>query len=196
MARLLLAARTAASFAVALLAGGAALGTPVVGLDASSAEHGPPGRVEVSMATPAPVTLETPRMAPGDTAVLTLNVVVPSGGPVVALTTEAEPSSLLDQDPVDGLRLEIERCSGPWQAMPGGNRPRYGCPGRSFPVLAQQPVVLSNVALPNLDAGQAEQHLLLSLTLPESAGNDFQGLSSTIHYTFTASEQPLAAGAG
>ena len=51
---------------------------------------------------------------------------------------------------------------------------------------------MSNVPLSNLagEGGRTKQHLLVSLTLPESAGDEFQGLSSVFEYVFAASWSP------
>jgi hypothetical protein len=121
---------------------------------------------------------------PGETAAAAVDLVVNTGASTVTLTTMAASSSLLDQDPVNGLRLGIDRCSVPWEA--GATRVRYRCPGRSVSVLAPRRILASSLPLSNLDAvaDGGTQHLLISLTLPESAGNEFQGLSSTIEYAF------------
>ena len=43
-----------------------------------------------------------------------------------------------------------------------------------------------------LAAGRSD-NLLVRVTLPESAGNDVQGLSSVIGYTFTGTQRAAAA---
>jgi hypothetical protein len=123
---------------------------------------------------------------PGETAAAAVDLVVNTGASTVTLTTMAASSSLLDQDPVNGLRLGIDRCSVPWEAVPGATRVRYRCPGRSVSVLVPRRILASSLPLSNLDAvaDGGTQHLLISLTLAESAGNEFQGLSSTIEYAF------------
>lgn len=166
--------------------------THVIRLDTNSANHVSRGRITVSLAAPdtaAGVSLDSPGLVSGETAATVVDLVnTSSRRSTVALTTIATSSSLLDQDPVNGLQLAIDRCSAPWEPVPGATRPGYRCPGRTVSVLVRRPVLVSNLALSNLDAGDqgGKQHLCLSLTLPESAGNEFQGLSSTIQYRFTA----------
>jgi predicted ribosomally synthesized peptide with SipW-like signal peptide len=100
------------------------------------------------------------------------------------LTTSASPSSALDTDTTDGLQLAIDKCSAAWTES--GPPYTYTCSGSTSTVLASRPVVGSNVALSNLTltAGSTD-HLRVTVSLPSSAGNTLQNLSSTIGYTFT-----------
>ena len=100
------------------------------------------------------------------------------------LTTSASPSSALDTDTTDGLHLAIDKCSVAWTES--GPPYTYTCGGSVSTVLASQPLIGSNVALSNLTltAGTTD-HLRVTVTLPSTAGNAFQNLSSTIGYTFT-----------
>jgi spore coat-associated protein N len=100
------------------------------------------------------------------------------------LTTSASPSSTLDTDTTDGLQLAIDKCSVAWTES--GPPYTYTCGGSVTPVLASRPHIGSNVALSNLTltAGTTD-HLRVTVTLPSTAGNAFQNLSSTVGYTFT-----------
>ena len=100
------------------------------------------------------------------------------------LTTSASTSSALDTDTTDGLRLAIDKCSVAWTES--GPPYTYTCGGSVSTVLASQPLIGSNVALSNLTltAGTTD-HLRVTVTLPSTAGNAFQNLSSTVGYTFT-----------
>jgi spore coat-associated protein N len=100
------------------------------------------------------------------------------------LTTSASPSSALDTDTADGLHLAIDKCSVAWTES--GPPYTYTCGGSVSTVLASQPLIGSNVALSNLTltAGTTD-HLRVTVTLPSTAGNAFQNLSSTVGYTFT-----------
>jgi spore coat-associated protein N len=100
------------------------------------------------------------------------------------LTTSASPSSALDTDTTDGLHLAIDKCSVAWTES--GPPYTYTCGGSTSTVLASQPLIGSNVALSNLTltAGTTD-HLRVTVTLPSTAGNAFQNLSSTVGYTFT-----------
>jgi len=102
----------------------------------------------------------------------------------VTLTTSASPSSALDTDATDGLHVAIDKCSVAWTES--GPPYTYTCGGSTSTVLASSPVIGSNVALSNLTltAGSTD-HLRVTVTLPSTAGNSLQNLSSTIAYTFT-----------
>jgi predicted ribosomally synthesized peptide with SipW-like signal peptide len=100
------------------------------------------------------------------------------------LTTNATTSSALDTDTTAGLHMAIDKCSVAWTES--GPPYTYTCSGTTSSVLASAPVVGSNLALSNLTltAGSTD-HLRVTVTLPGTAGNSFENLSSTIAYTFT-----------
>ena len=109
----------------------------------------------------------------------------------LALTTSASPSSLLDSDGTNGLQMVIDRCADAWTE--GGTAPAYTytCPSGATTIVSSRPVIGSNISLAGLSALTAGQgdHLRVTLTLPSSAGNTFQGLSSTISYAFTGTQR-------
>ena len=100
------------------------------------------------------------------------------------LTTNATSSSGLDTDATDGLHITIDKCSQAWTES--GPPYTYTCGGSTSTVLASSPVIGTNMALANLTltAGSTD-HLRVTVTLPSTAGNSLQNLSSTIAYTFT-----------
>jgi predicted ribosomally synthesized peptide with SipW-like signal peptide len=100
------------------------------------------------------------------------------------LTTNASTSSGLDTDATDGLQVAIDKCSVAWTES--GPPYTYTCGGTPSAVLASRPLIGSNIALLNLTltAGTTD-HLRVTVTLPSTAGNTLQNLSSTVGYTFT-----------
>jgi spore coat-associated protein N len=100
------------------------------------------------------------------------------------LTTNVSASSGLDTDVTDGLQVAIDKCSVAWTES--GPPYTYTCGGATSAVLASRPLIGSNLALSNLTltAGTTD-HLRVTVTLPSTAGNTFQNLSSTVGYTFT-----------
>ena len=100
------------------------------------------------------------------------------------LTTNATTSSALDTDTTDGLHMAIDKCSVAWTES--GPPYTYTCSGTTSSVLVSAPLIGSNLALSNLTltAGSTD-HLRVTVTLPGTAGNSFENLSSTIAYTFT-----------
>jgi len=109
----------------------------------------------------------------------------------VTLTSSATVSSLLDTDATDGLQMVVERCSVPWTEAGVSPAFTYTCGGTTATVLASRAVIGSNVALSNLTVttAGATDHLRLTLTLPATAGNALQGLSSTVSYGFTGTQR-------
>ena len=109
----------------------------------------------------------------------------------VTLTTTATASSLLDTDATNGLQMVIDRCSVAWTESGTSPAFTYSCSGTTSTVLASRAVIGSSIALSNLTTTTAgnTDHLHLTLTFPSAAGNTFQGLSSTIQYSFTGTQR-------
>ena len=106
---------------------------------------------------------------------------------VTLTTTAPAPATVLTTDAVNGLQLTIDACSVPWT----GTAAPYACTGTLTPVLAKVPVVGSNLPLSNLTsltAGKTD-NLRVSATLPTTAGDAFQGQTSTVGFSFTATQR-------
>ncbi|MBC7593510.1 MAG: hypothetical protein H7288_06170 [Kineosporiaceae bacterium] len=155
-------------------------GTVVVNLGATGAKT---NRLNINATT----------IAPGDTIQRTVDI-VGSGSLALAsqtLTTTATTSSLLDTDTTNGLQMVVDKCSVPWTE--GGVNPAftYTCGGSITSVIASRPVVGSNLAMSNmtLGAGGGTDNIRVTLTLPTTAGNTFQGINSTINLAFTETQR-------
>jgi spore coat-associated protein N len=109
------------------------------------------------------------------------------------LTTNATASSLLDTDAVNGLQMVINKCSVAWTES-GGPAYTYTCGGTTSSVLASVPVIGSNLALSNITTtANTDNFLVVTLTEPSGAGNTLQNQSSTIQFTFTATQRAAQA---
>ena len=134
-------------------------------------------------------------VAPGDS--LQRAVTITNTGSVdmldtVTLTSNAKTSSLLDTDTTDGLQIAIDKCSEAWKESSAPYT--YTCSGTTTSVLASTPVIGASMALKNIDAtAGTENNLRATLTLPSTAGNTFQGLSSTIDFTFNGQQRTAVA---
>ena len=137
-------------------------------------------------------------LVPGDTVQRAIDLISTSStGDIgaITLTSTATTSSLLDTpSTTDSLHMQIDNCSSPWSKT--GTAPAfvYTCdgPATTSVVLASRAVLASAAALGNLSivGGPAgTDHLLLTLTLPSGAGNTYQTQSSTILYTFNATQR-------
>lgn len=132
-------------------------------------------------------------IAPGDTIERSVNLTNSGsiGLSAITLSTVASPSSILDTDGTNGLQMKIESCSVAW--VEGGTAPAYTytCPGTVSTVLATRPVIGSALALSGLASVNpaASDQLRVTVSLPTSADNSFQGKSSGIQYTFTGTQR-------
>ena len=109
----------------------------------------------------------------------------------ITLTTSASPSSLLDTDATDGLQMVLQRCTVAWTESGTSPNFTYACTGgTTSTVLASRAIVGSTIALSNLTstAITTTDRLLLTVSFPVAAGNTFQGLSSTVSFTFTGNQ--------
>ena len=194
-----LGAKVAASFAVVGVASAVAgLGTFATFTSSTSASNSvATGTVVIALGATGASTnrlnINASTVAAGDT--MQRSVTLSNTGTIdlsgVTLTTTASPSSLLDTDATDGLQMVIEKCSVAWTE--GGSAPgyTYTCGGSTTTVLASRAVIGATLALSSLaslTAGGAD-NLRITLTLPSTAGNTFQGLSSTVAYAFAATQR-------
>jgi hypothetical protein len=109
----------------------------------------------------------------------------------ITLTTAATPSSKLDTDAVNGLQLTVDACSVPWTEAGTSPAFTYTCSGTVTQVLAPRAVVGANMALAGLNSvtSAAADNLRVTVTLPAAADNSFQGLSSTVGFSFTGTQR-------
>jgi hypothetical protein len=141
------------------------------------------------------LTVNATAVAPGDTIQRSFDLTNSGSLDLAAaptLTTTASPSSLLDTDATNGLQMTIDKCSVAWTEAGTSPAFTYTCSGTTTSVLASRAVIGSAITLSNLStlvtAGTTER-LRLTLTLPSTAGNTFQGLSSTLTYAFNATQR-------
>lgn len=104
----------------------------------------------------------------------------------ITLTTSASPSSLLDTDTTNGLQMVVQACSQAWTESGTSPNFSYTCGGTTTSVLTTRAIIGSSIALSNMTATaiNTTDHLLLTVTLPVSADDTFQGLSSTLSFSF------------
>jgi len=132
-------------------------------------------------------------VAPGDTMQRSFDLIDQGSLNLasITLTTTATASSLLDTDATNGLQMVIDRCSVAWTEAGTAPAYTYTCSGTTSSVLASRAVIGSNLALSNLGAltAGATDHLRMTLTLPASADNTFQNLTSTLQFGFTGTQR-------
>ncbi len=131
-------------------------------------------------------------IVPGDTMQRSADISVSGTSDIgsIKLTTTASPSTLLDTDTTDGLHIAIDKCSSAWTEAGTSPAFTYTCGGTTTTVLSSQAVIGANISLPGVSTtAGSTTHLRVTLTLPATAGNTFEGLSSTITCAFTGSQR-------
>ena len=148
------------------------------------------GTVSIDLAAPAS-SIEFPDVAggwnPGDRGFLPLDLVNTGSSDLssVTLAVTAPVSSKLVTDTTNGLQISIDSCDQAW-ATDGGH---YSCPG-TLTHHHSGPVVLAEqlAGLESLSAG-GRDHLLATVTLPQSADNSFMGARSVLAFSFTGTQR-------
>lgn len=127
-------------------------------------------------------------LLPGDSVekFVTLSNTGDSDFNAMTLTTTATAGSLLTSDVQNGLQLTIEACSTDWVTVANGPDT---CAG-SKTVVATTPVLGTKVltAPASLTATKSD-HLKITTSLPTSATDAFQGLTSTVNFKFDATQR-------
>ena len=145
------------------------------------------GTVSIDLAQPAaPIPVVTTGLLPGDSIARTLTLVNDGNSPLssVALGVSTTNPSVLTTDPVNGLQLTLKACSVAWTQA--GTAPLYTCAGTER-ALTTGGAAIGNRTLEapaSLTPGGTD-HLLLTLSLPATADNTFQGKTSTLALTFS-----------
>ncbi len=107
----------------------------------------------------------------------------------LSLNSVATASSVLDTDKVNGLQLSVRSCSVSWTESVTAGVATYTCGGTTSTILSGAAVTTSaQSALASVNPG-GRDHLVVTLTLPASAGNTFQGKSSALSVSFTGTQR-------
>ena len=106
----------------------------------------------------------------------------------ISMATTATTSSLLDTDKTNGLQLSLASCPVAWTETVVNKVATYSCANPT--TLANGPAVASTT-LPSLAslAAKGTDHLVVTLSLPGTAGNDFQTKTSALSVSFTGSQK-------
>ena len=101
----------------------------------------------------------------------------------VRLATVATQSSVMDTDTVNGLQMTVQSCSVAWTED-------LACTGDVRTLLAAGPVIRdAQLANPASVTAGVTDHLVVTLSLPASAGDTFKDKSSGLALTFTATQR-------
>jgi predicted ribosomally synthesized peptide with SipW-like signal peptide len=154
------------------------------------------GTVSLTIGAANRLTVGASNLVPGDTIqrAVDINNNGSAGTSAVGSITMTTTGSgtLLDTDTTNGLQVVVDKCSVAWTES--GPPYTYTCGGTTTSVLASRAVIGAGIALSNMSsvAAGSTDRLRVTLTLPATAGNTFQGLSDTLNYTFTANQRTAA----
>jgi hypothetical protein len=141
----------------------------------------------------AALTMSATNFVPGDS--LARSVDLTNAGTAahssISLVSTASASNLLSTDTTNGLKLGVESCSVTWtKTTNAAGGAVYTCSGTKQTMVAPGPAAISNAPLTaptSLTVGGVD-HLVVTLSLPASAGNTFQGLSNSLAISFTGTQ--------
>jgi len=127
----------------------------------------------------------------GDSVSKALDLVNDGDTPLASVTMRswATESSVLDTDKANGLQLTVSSCPVAWTETVVNKVATYSCASGAT-TLAHGPAVASST-LPTLASVNAKgtDRLVVTLSLPGTAGNEFQGKTSALSISFTGSQK-------
>jgi hypothetical protein len=142
------------------------------------------GTVSIDLAQPsALIPATTTGLLPGDSITRTLTLTNDGNSPLssVHLGVTATTPSVLTSDTVNGLQLTLTSCSVPWTQA----TPTQTCAGTEKTHITGPALGTRDLDAPVSLTPGGTDHLLLTLSLPTTAGNTFQGKTSTVALTFS-----------
>ena len=195
--------------AVGVAASMAGLGTFATFNDSTSASQAiASGTVDINLGTAGTadnrLTIGATGLVPGDT--IQRRAKVTNAGSenlasvvLTTVDTTTDPDTVLTTDATNGLQVKIERCAGTVGWSESATPYTYTCDaaiagdnlGTRSTVLVSRPVIGSNMALSGMQAVTAgsTDDMVVTLTLPGTADNTFQGKSATVEYTFSGTQR-------
>jgi hypothetical protein len=87
--------------------------------------------------------------------------------------------------------MVVDRCSVAWTESGSSPAFSYTCGGSTTTIISSRAVIQSAVTMAGLSAltSSGTDHLRVTLTFPGTAGSTFQGLSSTLTYSFLGTQR-------
>ncbi|WP_409330547.1 TasA family protein [Trujillonella humicola] len=140
----------------------------------------------------AAIPVTTAGFLPGDSMTRAVDLVNDGTSPLgqVSLASTASAASVLTSDAASGLQLAVRSCSTAWTQGGTASAPTYTCAGTVSTLYSGRAVMDAPLAgVASLQPGGVD-HLVLSVSLPATAGDAFQGTTATLGLTFTGVQRP------
>ena len=106
----------------------------------------------------------------------------------VRLATTAAASNALVTDRTNGLQLRLEHCSRRWTVGGTTDDPTYFCDQTQRTLYAGPVISTATLPSPSSAAVGDTDNLLYTLSLPATAGNEFQGLTNAVTLAFATTQ--------
>jgi hypothetical protein len=152
-------------------------------------------RVSVPGGAPRGIPLNTTGFVPGASITGLLNLDNDGTVPLssIRLATTATTSNALVTDPTNGLQLTLQECSRRWTVGGTTDDPTYTCDQTQRTLYSGR--VISTAVLPSPDslAPGGTDNLVYTVSLPATAGDSFQGLTTGVTLAFAAAQAPGSA---
>ncbi len=142
-----------------------------------------------SVGTTVPLAVEN--MVPGDSMSRAVDLVNDGDLAMSSINMGASTTSsnILTTDTTNGLRLLVRSCSVPWTEGSTATGPTYSCSGTERSLMNGPVINSTTLSSPaSLNPGGSD-HLVFSVSLPSTAGNEFQGLSADLSLSFTGASR-------
>ncbi|MGY1636160.1 TasA family protein [Geodermatophilus sp. SYSU D00742] len=148
-------------------------------------------RIDISLSTPGgpPVPFSGTGFYPGSSVSQDIALKNEGGAAIggVRLTTSATSPNLLTTDPVNGLQLTLTYCSQRWTEGGSASAPTFTCGNNSAYTVYSGPF-LTDSTLTSLGTLSSAAQLLITVSLPATADNRFQGLQASLGLAFRAQQ--------
>jgi hypothetical protein len=127
---------------------------------------------------------------PGDRMTRVIDLVNDGSAPMasISMSAVATASSVLDTDATKGLQLAVRSCDVAWTMRLADGAPVYDCRGTERTLAAGPVAGTKTLTAPAALAVRGVDHLAVSVTLPQDAGDAFQGRRSTMAISFTGTQ--------
>jgi hypothetical protein len=133
------------------------------------------------------VPVTTAGFVPGDSLTRAVTLVNDGSAELGGITfnSTATVSSILTTDTLNGLQLSLKSCSVAWAQGGTSDAPTYSCSGTTKTLVTGPAVNSAGLVDPASLYPGGTDHLVFTVSLPTSAGNEFQGQTATLSLSFT-----------
>jgi hypothetical protein len=154
------------------------------------------GTLDINLAagdTGGSLAVSATNIVPGDSIARSVTLTNDGSTALSSLALSSTPSTtnLLSSDKTNGLQLAVDSCSVVWtKSTNAAGGTVYTCSGTKKAVVASAAAFQSSTPITGVNslAAKGTDYLVVTVSLPTTADNTFQGLSNTFSVSFTGSQ--------